>query len=393
MPRKPSGKRQRGQGSFRTKGNREYFLFRPDGETKQKWFPIGDIGELNLKEREAKAREIMQTYKPPPKGVSVTYGEAFSQMISFKREVKERSEATLECYVSSNRCHFADWKNRDIRTITEREVEDRQAKIKRKLKPKSVNNHIGNCKAVFEHAVKKGWLDESPAKHVEPLDNPDPGKLKFMTVAELETLCKAVPADTLGFMEEIMYRVTFETGMRQGEVLALRWYDLDWSANKITIERANNGRTGERDGPTKNKKPRTVPMTRRLRDLFEELFRISHYKAPEDRIFCHPETGKLYDRSKCRKRLEACYLKSGVGGYVMKKNKAGKSYRKAVLTFHSLRHSFGSALAMGGRKAIEIKELMGHQSLAMTDKYMHFAPDLDQADQIGAVFEALRESV
>jgi integrase len=66
---------------------------------------------------------------------------------------------------------------------------------------------------------------------------------------------------------------------------------------------------------------------------------------------------------------------------------------KPVLTFHSLRHSYGTALAMGGIKAIQIKHLMGHSSLSMTDKYMHFAPDLDEAERIGRVFAALREAV
>jgi integrase len=63
------------------------------------------------------------------------------------------------------------------------------------------------------------------------------------------------------------------------------------------------------------------------------------------------------------------------------------------LTFHSLRHSYGTALAMGGIKAIQIKHLMGHSSVSMTDKYMHFAPDLDEAERIGSVFAALREAV
>jgi integrase len=130
-------------------------------------------------------------------------------------------------------------------------------------------------------------------------------------------------------------------------------------------------------------------MMESLRDLFELWFRISHYRAPDDRVFAHPETGRLYDRSKLRKRYSAALLCAGVGPVEVKEGRNG-TYSKPVLTYHSLRHSYGTALAMGGAKAIEIKEPMGHSSLSVTDRYMHFAPDVGQADRIGAIFDGLR---
>jgi integrase/recombinase XerC len=188
----------------------------------------------------------------PKAGESITYREATERLIVYLRDTKGRSPATIEAYECSLRAHFDDWHERDIRTITRGEIEAKQTKMRRKLEPKSVNNHLGNCKAVFKFAVKKNWIDDSPATHVDLLRVPDKGKLKFLTATDLEALCEAVPHDSLGRMEEIMYRVTFETGMRLGEVLALRWHDLDYVAEKITVERANNGRVGEHDGPTKS---------------------------------------------------------------------------------------------------------------------------------------------
>jgi integrase len=338
------------------------------------------------------AAAIQAEYRVPKAGEEVSYGEATERLIVYLRDTKGRSAATIESYESSLRRHFSDWSNRGIRTIARAEVEARQTKLRRTLEPKSVNIYLGNSKAVFNFALKKGWIDESPATHVDPLRVPDKGKLKFLTTADLEALCGAVPPDSLGRMEVVVYRATFETGMRLGEVLALRWRDLDYAAEKITVERANNGRVGEQDGPTKNGKTRTIAMTERLRDLFELWFRISHYRAPEDRIFAHPETGRLYDRSKLRKRYSAALLVAEVGPVEVKEGRNG-AYVKPVLTFHSLRHSYGTALAMGGAKAIEIKELMGHSSLSVTDRYMHFAPDVDQAGRIGAIFDGLRDGL
>jgi integrase len=84
-------------------------------------------------------------------------------------------------------------------------------------------------------------LDDSPARHVEPLNVPDKGKLRYLTAADLDALCAATPSGALGPMEQVMYRVTFETGMRLGEVVALRWSDIDWRTDKIVI--ASNGPT------------------------------------------------------------------------------------------------------------------------------------------------------
>jgi integrase len=121
---------------------------------------------------------------------------------------------------------------------------------------------------------------------------------------------------------------------------------------------------------------------------------VSRYRADADRVFCHPETGSFYDRSKLGKRYRNALLAGNVGPTEEKvSSDGGRRYTKPVLTFHSLRHSYGTALAMGGIKAIQIKHLMGHSSLSMTDKYMHFAPDLDEAERIGSVFAALREAV
>jgi integrase len=387
-----SKRRSHGLGGFRSRGGTEYFVFRPEGAKHQKWVALGPAGSLGSRKREQRAREIRADYRVPKPGEEISYGEATERLIVYLRDTKGRSAATIELYESSLRRHFSDWSLRDITTITRSEVESRQTKLRRTLEPKSVNNYMGNSKAVFNFAVKRGWIDESPATHVDPLRVPDKGKLKFLKSADLEALCGAVPRDPLGRMEEVIYRVTFETGMRLGEVLALRWHDLDYVAEKITVERANNGRVGEQDGPTKNGKTRTISMTERLRDLFELWFRVSHYRASGDRIFAHPETGKLYDRSKLRKRYSAALLLGGVGPVEVKDGRNG-TYVKPVLTFHSLRHSYGTALAMGGTKAIEIKELMGHSSLAVTERYMHFAPDVGQADRIGAIFDGLRDGL
>jgi integrase len=379
-------KRPYGSGSFREKNGSDYYVFRANG--KQIWRKIGRVGALGRTAKEAKAREIRAAYVPPKDGESITYKQAGDQHLNWLRDVKDRSPATIEAYESSMRVHFEDWHDRDIALITQDDVERKQAALRRVGYPKSVNNWIGNAKAIFNFATRKGWIQASPAEHVENLKVKRTKGILFLDTSQLEKLCDAIPDDYLGPMENAMYRLDFESGLRMGELLALHWEDLDYNAERIHVMRSNSGR-GE-DGPTKSGKPRSVPMTRNVRDLFDEHFKRSQYRAPTDRVFCHPETGRLYDRSKLRKRYKMALLKAGIGPFKDILRKDGHLETVSEQTFHSLRRSYGTALAMGGAKAIEIKENMGHTRIDQTEKYMGYAPGLDEAERIGAMFEALR---
>jgi len=72
-------------------------------------------------------------------------------------------------------------------------------------------------------------------------------------------------------------------------------------------------------------------------------------------------------------------------------NKESKESKQRVC-FHTLRHSFGSWLAMEGVPLITIKELMGHKSLAMTERYAHLLPDLKKQAALN-VADIFRESL
>ncbi len=389
MPDQRTKKRPHGTGSFKDKNGSEYFVFRPVPGKPQKWTKIGAIGELTRKAKEAKGRDIIASYVPPDEGEAVTYKQAADLLIKRLRALG-RSEATIECYESYTRCHFEDWHQRDVRTITRKEFEKKQLALRQVGSPKSVNNWIGNAKSIFNFCVREGWRDDSPGEHVDNIKIKNDKGILFLDAADFQKLLAVVPGDELGAMERVMYEVDYESGQRMGEGRAIRWEDLDYFAERFNINRSNNGRSGEEDGPTKGGKPRSVPMTKRSRDLLEEWFKKSRYRAPSDRIFCHPETGKIYDRSKMLKRFKAACVKAGIGPLEGKRRKSGHLETVTKQTFHSLRRSYGTTLAKGGAKPIEIKENMGHTRIEQTEKYMGFAPDLGEAERFGAIFEAER---
>jgi integrase len=160
------------------------------------------------------------------------------------------------------------------------------------------------------------------------------------------------------------------TGLRQGELLALRWRDVDWVAARVRVaDNFPRGRSDRIDSP-KSHEGRSVPMADRVAGELERLFQRSAYQG-DDLVFCHPHTGHVLDASKVRKRfaeaLEAAQVRR--------------------ITFHELRHTFGTQLAAARVPLRTIQEWMGHQDGKTTEIYRHYAPDPDGgAAQIEAAF-------
>jgi len=98
-----------------------------------------------------------------------------------------------------------------------------------------------------------------------------------------------VADDRLGWVERVMYLTAAMTGMRQGELFALRWRDVDWSAGRIRVRR--NYVRGEFGAPKSKRSARSVPLASRVAGELELLFQDSQYwarrrsrvRAPGDR--------------------------------------------------------------------------------------------------------------
>jgi integrase len=154
--------------------------------------------------------------------------------------------------------------------------------------------------------------------------------VRFLDTEEVEALLRAVPDDPLGRVERVMYLTAAMTGMRQGELFALRWRDVDWSARRIRVRR--NYERGEFGTPKSKRSARSVPLASRVATELELLFQGSRYKRDDDLVFAHPETGKPIDRSKLLKRFKAALCSSDV----------------RAVRFHDLRHTFGTWMAAQG---------------------------------------------
>src|SRR5918912_1561320 len=125
-------------------------------------------------------------------------------------------------------------------------------------------------------------------------------RIRFLQPEQLEAVLRAVPDDALGAVERPLYLTAAMTGLRQGELLALRWSDVDWSASRVRV--AESYTRGAFDSP-KSHRGRSVPMADRLAGELERHFQRSDHRGDQDLVFAHPATGHVLDASKLRKRF------------------------------------------------------------------------------------------
>jgi integrase len=121
------------------------------------------------------------------------------------------------------------------------------------LSAKTVQNHLTFLHGVFAFAKRRGWVSSNPLLGVDrPRRAVSPiRRIRFLQPEELEAVVRAVPDDELGGVERALYQTAAMTGLRQGELLALRWRDVDWVAGLIRVaDNFPRGRVDKADSPS-----------------------------------------------------------------------------------------------------------------------------------------------
>jgi integrase len=253
--------------------------------------------------------------------------------------------------------------------------------------PRTVNKHRNVIAAVFGYGCKPSTyaLPVNPAKGADKRREPHPGALVFYSPEEIEAIARALAdgrhrdrsalsvseqeRETLGVedrQDAEIVRVAAYAGLRQGELLALRWRDVDFAGSALTIARAMSAGV---ESSTKSGLVRRVPLADQAAAALDRMSRREHFTTPGDLVFCNV-LGRPLDDSALRRRYRRAQAAAGV----------------RPLRFHDLRHTFGSLLAMRGVNVVTIQKAMGHSTLATTSRYLHARPASEQAHVFTAAF-------
>jgi integrase len=270
--------------------------------------------------------------------------------------------------------------------------------------PKTVRNVLTFLHSVCEHAMRRGWARENVVRHAprpkrrRATDaNPD---LQFLTVPQLEEVIRAMPNETLrrepsptrqgrrgpapppppdvlGPVLRVLVLTAAMSGLRQSELLGLRWRDVDWTAQRLRVR--NTFVRGEHSGDGKSdlSTSRSVPMASRLAGDLDVWSRRTVFAADDDLVFAHPQTGRPLDRSKVTKRFKQACVDAGV----------------RPIRFHDLRHTFGTRLVAAGTPLRSVQEFLGHADAKTTQIYTHYAPSAHEVAMVDAAFDVSETGV
>ena len=251
----------------------------------------GSRDGLTKREAEAVLRRMMSEVAAPA-DERLTMAEAGEHLIE-KMEIKGRKPTTIEAASSTLRVHLMPhFREQRTDRIDTRAV-DRFIAAERRAgaAPKSIRNYLGILHSIYELAIERGWARENPVKRATKPQDSATTEIRFLTIEELEAVLVAVPEDVLGSIERTLYLTAAMTGLRQGELLGLRWGDVDWLAGRIRVRRAYV--RGEYGTPKSRRGSRAVPLADRVavelealsqRTLFAaETISFSRIPGPADR--------------------------------------------------------------------------------------------------------------
>lgn len=206
--------------------------------------------------------------------------------------------------------------------------------------PSTVVRYLAALSHALTIATKEwGWIDDSPMRKVTKPKEPR-GRIRFLDDNERKTLLFACQESSNFFLYPA-FVLALSTGMRQAELMNLRWEDIDFFKGRITLD------------DTKNGERRVVPLQGLALQLLQEL----SISKSQDIGLVFPSKENALNPIDLRFPWEQALKKANIKGY----------------RWHDNRHSCASYLLMNGASLAEIAEVLGHKTLAMVKRYAHLS--------------------
>ena len=216
---------------------------------------------------------------------------------------------------------------------------------KKRLSNRTKNYAIALTRQVFNFAIRNElFAGDNPAARFDELKKEDNRRMKFLSDEELNNLLEELKKHS--YSVYLMALISADCGLRAGEIFKLTWADVSLEEKMLFL----------RD--TKNGKNRFAYMTNRVAEEFSKL----KQGEGNEFVFQSKAGGKIYHVSRTFERaVKALGLNDGI------------TDRRQKVVFHSLRHTFASRLVQKRVSLYEVKELLGHSDIAMTQRYSHLA--------------------
>ncbi len=359
----------------RKHGAKWYAKYRlPDGRQVQKalgpaWTERGrrPNGSYTRRTAEAELRRILADAESGTlagaRRTGATFGDVAAEWLRYIEQDRKRRPSTIQGYRSVlNARLLPEFGEMPVESISADMIDDYRERLVRedKLSARSVNKLLVELHAIFKRAQRLHKLPANPAAGVERQPLRRSGDIDVLSPAEVEALARAAASE----LDAALFTVAAFTGLRLGELRALRWGDVDFEKRLVHVRR---NYTSRMLGGPKSGKVRSVPLIDQALAAFDRLSRREHFTEPDDLVFCS-EVGTYIDDSALRKRYLAALEHAEI--------------RK--LRLHDLRHTFGT-LAVQAFPLSDVKAYMGHADISTTMIYVHHVPQHDAADRLSRI--------
>jgi integrase len=294
----------------------------------------------------------------------ITFAQAAEEYMVHKEQDRRLKPTTLRDYRSAMRFHL-------LPAFGELALEDITTPMVERWKRELVMSNATKIKlltvlyGVMERARRRHGLPVNPVRDVEKprREHTQGDELQFYSPEEVMALVRAAETE----QDAAIFLTAAFTGLRRGEIVALRWRDVDFAGALIRVSASYS--EGHLTKP-KSDKVRSVPMAPEAAAELARLSQRERWTGDDDLVF-PGVTGGFLDGSALYRRYVAATRRAGL----------------RRLRFHDLRHTFGTTMASNPRVDMRrLQEWMGHADITTTLRYSHFRPRHDDAALVAEAF-------
>ena len=304
--------------------------------------------ELNLNEK-----EIINSKLEP--NISLT---EYKNKYSIYLKASSKSDNTIKKYLSEiNKLIAYLGENAMPENINIEIINDYLvfAKANRKLGSNSYSKLVIILKGFLEFLIRKGFLNKDITENLK-IPKSSSKEAEFLTDEEIEKIeyCLSLRKENYKAekqRDKLVFYLGLYCGMRKSEIIKLNWQDINLDSNLLNIINSKGG------------KSRKVKFSDKVKELLREYKQLAN------------DGSQSVVRGNFGKRISSCSLQNLITSLFR-----NSGVERKGLTLHSLRHTYAVKQVQKGTDMHTIKELLGHSSLATTDKYLHLlSRNLDNA--------------
>jgi integrase len=335
----------------------DYYVRDASGAVRRKRERAGTNYKLAKEALAKRQGEIAQrTFFPERHRKRVRFEDAAKDLLKWAEvNISARGHERYRCSVDNLISAFG---RLHLDELTPTAVEAFKADRLKEVKPATINRDLMVLKRLYNLILKGQLLPDVAVPESLPrrisLMRENNHRVRYLSpreYAELLLACDRLharrgPATRAQAIDmKTLVVVAVHTGMREGEILNLKWADVDFQSSRISVHQGKGGYA------------RTVPMNRVAAEALDRLPR----RIDSPYVFCHAEHGK-------RTGKPFHWIKIGWESLL-------KEAGITNLRFHDLRHTAASWLVMAGVNLQRVQQILGHKSYQTTLRYAHLAPD------------------